>query len=98
DSADRLVKRKIRIIPRSAGVDLVIHVRDVADIGDMLLAINLAQKPVKHIEHDYRTCVTDMSKVVNGGTADIHAHVPPIDRLELSLGARQRVVEPKLQF
>ena len=40
--ADRLVQRQARKIPRGAIVDLVVDVGDVADIGDVLGAIEMS--------------------------------------------------------
>jgi hypothetical protein len=39
DLPDRLVQRQARKIPRGAVVDLVVDVGDVADIGDVILAV-----------------------------------------------------------
>ena len=41
--ADRLVQRQAREIPRGAIVDLVVDVGDVADISDVIRAVEMAQ-------------------------------------------------------
>ena len=56
-----------------ARVDLVVHVGDVAHIGDMRLAINVAQQPEQHVEHDHGPRIADMGEVVDRRAADIHA-------------------------
>ena len=76
-----------------ARVDLVVHVGDVADIGDMRVAIDVAQQPEQHIEDDHGPRIADMGEVVNRGAADIHAHVLRIDRRELVFGLGQGVEE-----
>ena len=76
-----------------AGVDLVIDVRDVADIGDVILAVEMAQQPVEHIEDDERPRIADMGEVIDRRPADIHAHVGGIDRLEDLLLPGQRIVK-----
>ena len=74
-------------------VDLVVHIRDVAHIGHMTGAVNLAQQPEQHVEHDDGPRIADMGIVVNRGSADIHAHVLEVQGTEVFLGAGQRVVE-----
>jgi hypothetical protein len=77
-----------------AAVDLVVHVRDVARIGDRLGPIGLAQQAEQEVEHDDRPRIADMGEVVDGRAADIEAHVRGIDRDEDVLRPGQRVVEP----
>jgi hypothetical protein len=93
DPADRLVQRQVRKVARGAGVDLVVYVRDVADIGDVLRAVGVAQQAEQHVEDDGRAGVADMGEVVDGRAADIHPHVRRVDRREGRLGAREGVVE-----
>ena len=76
-----------------ARVDLVVDVGDVADIGDVLLAIEMAQQPEQHVEHDDRPRIADMGEVVDRRAAHIHAHDFGIDGDELFFRPRQRVVE-----
>ena len=76
-----------------ARVDLVVDVGDVADVGDVLGAIEMAQQPKQHVEHDHRPRVADMGEVVDRRPAHIHAHALGIDRGEDPLLARQRIVE-----
>ena len=40
-----------------------------------LCAIEMAQQPEQHVEHDDRPGVADMGEVVDRGPADIDAHV-----------------------
>ncbi len=70
--------------------DLVVDVRDVADIGDPRMAA--LQQPVEHVEHDDRPRIADMDIVVDGRAADIEAHMGLIERYERLFLARQRVV------
>ena len=76
-----------------AGVDLVVHVGDVAHIPDMILPVTMAQEPVQHVEHDDGPRIADVGVVVDGGAADVHPHVLLVDRPELLLAAGQRVPE-----
>ena len=75
DLADRLVERQAGIVARGARVDLVVDVGDVADIGDVVGAIEMAQQPEQHVEDDDRPRIADMGEVVDRRAADIHAHV-----------------------
>ena len=77
-----------------ARVDLVIDVRDVADIGDGLRAIGLAQQAVEHVEDDDGAGVADMGEVIDRGAADIHAHMGGIDGAERLLRAGECIVKP----
>ena len=76
-----------------ARVDLVVHVGDVAHIGDMALAIGVAQQAEQHVEHDHGPRIADMGEVVDRGAADIHPHVLRIDGRENVLGLGQGVEE-----
>ena len=58
-----------------AGVDLVVHVGDVADIFDMFRAVFFAQKAIQHVEDDQRPRIADMGEVIDGRAADIEPHV-----------------------
>jgi hypothetical protein len=78
---------------RRAGIDLVVHVGDVADIGDVLRPVEVAQKPEQQVEDDDRARVADMRVVVDRRPADIHPYVRRIDRDEVLLRPRLRVVE-----
>ena len=72
-----------------------VDVGDVAHICDVRLAVDVAQQPEQHVEHDHRTEIADVGEVVDGGTAHIHRHPPGIARGEGPLGAGQGVVEMK---
>jgi hypothetical protein len=78
-----------------ARVDLVVDVGDVAHIGDVLRAVQVAQQAEQHVEHDGRPRITDMRVVVNRRPAHIRAHVVGIEWLERLFRARQRVVQAK---
>ena len=79
-------------LPRP-GVDLVVHVGEVAHIGDAFWAVDAAQKPVQRVEHHHGPGVAEMCPVVDGRTADVHAHVVRIEGIERLLAPRLRVVE-----
>ena len=96
DLADRLVQRQIGIFLRRARVDLVVDVGDVAHIGDVLGAVEMAQQPEQHVEHDDRPRIADMGEVVDRRPAHIHAHARGIDRRERALRARQGIVQRQL--
>ena len=55
----------------------------------------MAEQPEQHVEDDQRPRVADMGEVVDRRPADIHAHVRRIDRDEVLLRPRQRVVQPQ---
>ncbi len=68
--------------------DLVVHVGDVADVGDVVRAICVAQQAREHVEHDQRAGIADMDVVIDRRPAHIHAHIGRIDRLERLFPAR----------
>ncbi len=77
-----------------ARIDLVVDVGDVADIFDMLLPVEMAEQAKQHVEHDHRPRIADMGEIIDRRPAHIHAHPRRIDRHEIALLARQRIVEP----
>ena len=95
--ADRLVERQVRIVARGARVNLVVDVRDVADIRDGARSIDMAKQAEEQVEDDDRSRVADMGEVVDGRAADVDAHVERIDRDEDVLRPGQRVVEPNVK-
>ncbi len=74
-----------------AGVDLVVHVGDVADIGDA--RIEPPQQPHQHVEHHRRAGVADVWTIVDGRPADIDPHMGGIQRLEAFAPAGEAVVQ-----
>ena len=90
---DGLVQLQLGKVAQGARVDLVIHVGDVADIGDMVRAIDLAQQPEQQIEDDGGAAIADMGKVVNRRAAGIEPHIVRIHGHEQRLGAGQCVVK-----
>ena len=93
DEADRFVERQVRILLRRPRVDLVVDVGDVADIGDVVRPVEVPEQAEQHVEDDQRPGVADMGEVVDRRPADVHAHVRRIDRNEVILRPRQRVVK-----
>ena len=90
---DGIVQRHVGMVPQRPCVDLVVDVGDVAHIGDMLRAIEMAQQPEQHVEDDRRPGIADMGIVVDRRSADIEAHVAVIDRAEVLLRTGQCVGE-----
>ncbi|MCY1217768.1 hypothetical protein D9M72_296970 [compost metagenome] len=90
---DRFIERQGRIVAQRPRIDLVVDVGDVAGIGHVLRAIDVAQQPEKHIEDNHRPGIADMGIIIDRRAADIHADVVGIDRPELDLLPRQRVVQ-----
>ena len=78
------------------GVDLVVHVGDVARIDHRVGAIEVAQQTEQHVEHHHRPGVADMGVAVDRGAADIHRHPPLIARDEVALFAAHGVVKAKV--
>ena len=74
-------------------VDLVLDVGDVAHVGDLRLAIDVAQQPEERVEHHHRPGVADVRAVIDRRPADVHPHVGRIERHEALLRSRPRVVE-----
>ena len=93
DAGDRRIERQVGKVARGAGVDLVVDVGDVARVDDVRLAVEPPQQPEQHVEDDDRPRVADMGEVVDRRPADIHAHRARIERGELGLAARQRIVK-----
>ena len=96
DFADRLVVGQAGVIPGGAGVNLVVYIRDIAHIRYGSVAVDMSQQTEEKVEDDDRAGVADVGVVVNGGSADVEAHVLRVDRVKNLLRPGQRVVEPKL--
>ncbi len=90
---DGVVERHVGEVAARPVDDLVVDIGDVADVGDVVGAVEVAEQPIKHVEDDDRAGIADMGVVVDGRPAHIHAHIGRIDRLKILLVARQRVVE-----
>ncbi len=96
-AANRLVQRQAGIFLGGARDDLVVDVGDVAHVGDVIGAVEMAQQAEQDVEDDDRARVADMSEVVDGRAAHIHARARGIERPERPLlavpsrprGARQ---------
>ena len=55
-------------------VDPVVHIGEVAGIGDVALPVDMAQQAVEHIENDDGPRIAQMGAVIDCGSADIHRH------------------------
>ena len=95
DLADGFVQRQIRKVLCRPRVDLVVHVGDVADIGDMVGAVAVPQQAEQQVEDDDGPRIPNMRVVVDRRAADIHAHVGSIQRLERLFLTTERVVKRK---
>ena len=93
DPADRFIQRQFGKIPQRPCVDLVIHVGDVAHVGDVLRSIEMAEQPEQHVKHDHRPGIADMGEIIDRGAADIHAHVRRIEGFEVLLLAGERIIK-----
>ena len=71
--------------------NLVVHIRDVAGIGD--LGIMAFQQAIERVEHHDRPRIAKVGIVINRRAAHIHADMRRIDRLKLFFGSGQRVVD-----
>ncbi|MNX88160.1 hypothetical protein D3C86_1201200 [compost metagenome] len=78
---------------RGLGVDLVVHVGDVAGVDDLVRAIGPAQQAHQDVEHHRRAGVADMGVVIDRGAADIERHPVRIARLESALFTAKGVVD-----
>ncbi len=63
-----------------ARVNLVVHVGDVADVGEA--RIEPAQQPRQHVEHDGGAGVAEMRHVVHRRPAHVHADMRGVERDE----------------
>ena len=73
-------QRGDRLAILAGGVDdLVVDIGDVADIADVVLAVDVAQHPIKHVEHDNRPrhCRYGRSRTPSART---HTSAPAGDR------------------
>ena len=93
DAADGLVQRQFGKIPQRPCVDLVIHVGDVAHVGDVFRPIEMAEQPEQHVKDDDGAGIADMGEIIDRGAADIHAHVRRIEGFEVLLLAGERVIK-----
>ena len=57
----------------------------------------MAQQAKQNVEHDDGSRISNMREIINGGAADIHAHIARVDWLKLSLLAGQCVVKLELE-
>jgi pyruvate/2-oxoglutarate dehydrogenase complex dihydrolipoamide acyltransferase (E2) component len=73
--------------------DLVFHVGDVAHVGYVLGAVEVAQEPEQDVEDHGGPGVADVGIVVDRGPADVEPHVVFVDRFEALLLARKGVVD-----
>jgi hypothetical protein len=96
DFRDGLVERQAGVVAGGAIVDLVVDVRDVADVLDRRHPVGLPEQAIEHVEDNDRPRIADMGEVVDGRPAHVHAHVGRVDRPERLPGTRQRVVENDL--
>ena len=98
--ADQLFQRAVRprlLARQRRRVDLVVHVGEVAHVGHVLRAVDMAQQPVEHVEHQNGPRVAQMRPVVDRRAADIHPHVFRVDRDKRLLRPGAGVRQPDLQ-
>ena len=76
------------------GIDLVVHVGDVARIGQTTEVA--AQHAGQHVEHDRAAGVADMHVAVDRRSAQVHGDVVGIERREVLNLAAEAVVESEL--
>jgi len=90
-SSGRAARRETRL--RGAPDDLVVHVREVAHVGDVVAAG--AQRAQQRVEGYVHARVADVAVVVHGDAADVHAHAVALvwTRRENLLLPAQRVVQ-----
>ena len=73
--------------------DFVIHVGDIAHVGHMLLAEEMAKVAIHHVEHHQHPGMAHMAHVIDRHAADIHADILRIDRLKRGFLPGQVVVD-----
>ena len=74
-------------------VYFVIHIREIAHIGDALCAICVTQQPIEHVKHQHRPRIAQVRAVINGGSTDIHTHIVRIDWIQHLFAAGGGVIE-----
>ena len=79
------------VVLLSALDDLVLDVRDVLNVGDA--KARCSQPPPHDVESDHDTRVSEVAVVVDGHSADVHAHLAGRDRNERLLLSRKRVID-----
>ena len=75
------------------GVYLVVDVGEVADIGHMIRAVDMAQQAVERVKDHNGAGVAEMGAVIDRGAADIEADIGGIEGPELLFLARFRIVQ-----
>ena len=80
--------------PQRLGVDLVIHVGEIAHIGDVIRPVDVAQQAEQRVEHHHGAGIAQMGAVIDGGAADVHPHICRVDRGEGFLRPCCRIVQP----
>ena len=70
--------------------DLVVDVREVADIGDLISAVS--KIAIDHVEDDGGPGMADMAEVVDRDPADIHPHLILLEGNKILFLSCQRVV------
>ncbi|MNR12663.1 hypothetical protein D3C85_1290310 [compost metagenome] len=83
----------LAILGRAAD-DLVVDVRDVLHVRHVIASG--AQPAVHHVEHHHHARVADVTIVVHGHAAHIHADLARFDWHERLLFTRERVVDVQL--
>ena len=70
------------------GVDLVIHIGEIAHIGDVIRPVDMAQQTVEHIKHHHGPRIAQMRAVIDGRPTEIHPHIFGVQRRERAFFAR----------
>ena len=70
--------------------DFIVNIGDIAHIRHIVTTVT--QPARHHIKGHHDTSVTNMTKVIHGHTADIHAHMLAFQRLQWLFGFSQSVI------
>ena len=70
--------------------DLVIDVRNVANIGHLIS--QCFQPAIDDVKRHHHACMSDMAVIVNGHAAYVHTDLARFNRFENLLASRQTVV------
>jgi len=74
----------------------VTHVGDVAHVAHLIAEV--LEVAEENVERDSRARMAQVWVAIDGRSADVHAHVRGVQRLEHFLATRQRIVNPKCLF
>ena len=71
--------------------DLVINIRDVADVNNLIAT--RTQPAHHHVKDNHHSGMTNMAKIINGHSTDIHLHLARLNGFKGLLGTTESVID-----